>query len=305
MTQTFKSFLKNLVFLRYIFLSVIILLGGCSSHHVKVVGIETPSLAPLYAKRGTYKIGKPYQVKGVWYTPREDFEYDQIGLASWYGPGFHQKTTANMEIFDQNLVSAAHKTLQLPCLVRVYNLDNGRVLDIRVNDRGPFYDGRIIDLSKRAAQLLGVFQKGLARVRVKVLKHESLILKEMAKGTRPSGKPPAPLPAKPIDTDFIKPLPFIDPPKDGAFSSEPLPMGFCENKCFVDLPILKNYGEAAQLSSRMDKFGPSTIVEEKMKQHGSVLYKVRVGPFNSYEKAQKILKMIESGGYSNATIAGT
>lgn len=303
MVQIFEIFLKKFLFLRYLLPLGLIFLSGCSSH-VRVVGIETPSLAPLYAKRGTYKVGNPYQIKGVWYTPQENFEYDQVGYASWYGPGFHKKTTANMEIFDQNQVSAAHKTLQLPCLVRVYNLENGRVLDIRVNDRGPFYDGRIIDLSKRAAQLLGVFQKGLARVRVKILKHESQILKEMAKGTRVSGKRPISIPAKPIDTDVIKPLPFIDPPKDGVFSSESLPMGFCENQCFVDFPVVKNYGEAAQLSSRMDQFGSSTIVEDKTGKGSAVFYKVRVGPFHSFKKAQKILKMMQSGGYANGVIAG-
>ena len=302
MVKIFEICFKNLFYLRAFLLLMFIFLNGCSSH-VVVVGIETPSLAPLYAKRGSYKIGKPYQIKGVWHTPQEDFEYDQIGLASWYGPGFHKKTTANMEIFDQHQVSAAHKTLQLPCLVRVYNLDNGRVLDIRVNDRGPFYDGRIIDLSKRAAQLLGVFQSGLARVRVKVLKHESRILKEMAKGQRASGKMPPPVPAKPIDTDVIKPLPFINPPSDGAYTSESLPMGFCGNQCYVDLPVLKNYGEAALLSSRMEKFGSSTIVEDHAGNHTSVLYKVRVGPFKSFKKAQKIFKKIVSEGYANAEIA--
>ncbi|HEY9216578.1 MAG TPA: septal ring lytic transglycosylase RlpA family protein, partial [Phenylobacterium sp.] len=117
----------------------------------------------------TYKIGQPYQVGGIWYVPREQPDYQEEGIASWYGPGFHQKATANGEIFDQALVSAAHTTLPLPSLVEVTNLENGRKLEVRVNDRGPFVGGRVIDLSQEAARRLGFEGKGTARVRVRYL----------------------------------------------------------------------------------------------------------------------------------------
>ncbi len=94
---------------------------------------------------GSYKIGKPYQVAGVWYYPKVDYDYDEIGIASWYGHPFHGRYTANGEIFDEDAISAAHTTLPLPSLVRVTNLDNDRALIVRVNDRGPFVAGRIID----------------------------------------------------------------------------------------------------------------------------------------------------------------
>ena len=97
--------------------------------------------------QGGYKVGAPYQVAGVWYVPKEDPSYDQTGVASWYGDEFHQKATANGEIFDMNAVSAAHTTLPMPSLVEVTNLDNGKKLVVRVNDRGPFVGNRIIDLS--------------------------------------------------------------------------------------------------------------------------------------------------------------
>ncbi len=116
--------------------------------------------------RGTMK---PYQVKGVWYVPREQPNYNETGIASWYGQQFHNKSTANGEVFDQWRVSAAHKTLPLPSMVEVRNLDNGRTLKVRVNDRGPFVDGRIIDLSRAAAEELGFAGKGVAKVRVRYL----------------------------------------------------------------------------------------------------------------------------------------
>lgn len=113
------------------------------------------------------KVGRPYQIKGKWYKPAYQTDYDETGIASWYGDYFHGRDTANGERFDMNKVSAAHKTLPLPSYVEVTNLDNGKKLYVRVNDRGPFADGRIIDLSKEAARQLGFKDAGLARVRVK------------------------------------------------------------------------------------------------------------------------------------------
>ncbi|MEL7302206.1 MAG: septal ring lytic transglycosylase RlpA family protein, partial [Pseudomonadota bacterium] len=122
---------------------------------------------PDVPKGGGYaKLGKPYEIRGVWYTPRENPHYDATGIASFYAGDFHNKKTANGEWFDMNALTAAHKTLPLPSYVIVENLNNGRRLKVRVNDRGPFVDGRIIDLSKRVAELLGMARAGLARVRV-------------------------------------------------------------------------------------------------------------------------------------------
>lgn len=115
---------------------------------------------------GAYKIGKPYQIAGVWYYPHEDENYDSTGIGSWYGPQFHGKRTANGEVFDQEALTAAHPTLPMPVLVRVTNLENGKSLVVRVNDRGPFVNGREIDLSRKAAELLGYDRKGTAKVRV-------------------------------------------------------------------------------------------------------------------------------------------
>jgi rare lipoprotein A len=119
---------------------------------------------------GTYKLGQPYQVAGRWYYPQYDPNYDRVGVASWYGEQFHGRPTANGEVFDRRVVTAAHPTLPLPSLVRVTNLDNGRELEIRVNDRGPFVGDRLIDLSQEAARQLGFERQGIAPVRVRFVR---------------------------------------------------------------------------------------------------------------------------------------
>jgi rare lipoprotein A len=124
--------------------------------------------APVAASGG-YKVGRPYQVNGVWYVPREQPGYNEVGVASWYGQAFHMKATASGELFDMNAVSGAHTTLPLPCIVEVTNLENGRKLRVRVNDRGPFVGDRIIDLSREAARELGYDRQGLAKVRVRYI----------------------------------------------------------------------------------------------------------------------------------------
>ena len=114
-----------------------------------------------------YKVGNPYQVGGRWYYPKHDPDYEAVGVASWYGRDFHGRPTANGEIYDMNRMSAAHTTLPLPSIVEVTNLENGRKIKVRVNDRGPFARGRVIDMSRAAARRLGFEQNGLARVRVR------------------------------------------------------------------------------------------------------------------------------------------
>ncbi len=124
---------------------------------------------PVPKGGGVYQIGKPYQVGDLTYTPREDPDYDRVGNASWYGEMFHGRRTANGEIYDMDRLSAAHPTLPLPVYARVTNLNNGRTIVVRINDRGPYARDRIIDLSRRSAELLGFRNNGTATVRVKYL----------------------------------------------------------------------------------------------------------------------------------------
>jgi rare lipoprotein A len=130
--------------------------------------------------RGAYKVGKAYDIDGKTYYPAENWSYDETGMASWYGPGFHGKSTASGELYDQNATSAAHPTLPLPSIVRVTNLANGKEVVARVNDRGPFAHNRIIDLSKGAARQIGLDISGTAKVRVQLLTRESEVIKQVA-----------------------------------------------------------------------------------------------------------------------------
>lgn len=115
---------------------------------------------------GRDQVGKPYQVRGKWYTPKEDPNYRSAGLASWYGDAFHGRLTANGEVYDKTHLTAAHPTMPLPSYARVTNKKNGSSVIVRVNDRGPFAKGRVIDLSQRAAEMLDYKNSGVAEVAV-------------------------------------------------------------------------------------------------------------------------------------------
>jgi rare lipoprotein A len=185
---------------------------------------------------GVYKVGEPYQVNGVWYTPVVDYGYDESGIASWYGADFHGKATANGETYDMNEVTAAHKTLPMPSLARVTNLENGRSLIVRVNDRGPFVPGRIIDLSRRSAQLLGLEGKGTGRVRVQILAEESRQIAEQmtARGAVANART---LP-KPADV------------KDGTLTVAQLPKAEVAKEELVPLPGAKSAPAPKPTASR-------------------------------------------------------
>ena len=122
---------------------------------------------------GIYKVGNPYTVLGQTYYPREQPNYREIGMASWYGSDFNNKKTANGEIYNMNDYTAAHRTLPLPCIVRVTNLENGKSATVRVNDRGPFVKNRIIDVSKKVAKKLDFHERGTTKVKVEYLPQES------------------------------------------------------------------------------------------------------------------------------------
>ncbi len=131
-------------------------------------GAASPKVANRWVPKGggRYTVGRPYRVAGKTYVPRDNPNYSKVGLASWYGSAFHGRLTANGEVYDVNGLTAAHPTLPLPSYVRVTNLENHRSLVVRVNDRGPFAHDRLIDVSARAATLLGFRQRGTAKVRV-------------------------------------------------------------------------------------------------------------------------------------------
>lgn len=162
-------------------LCIFALLVGCS-------GPKTKASKDLCS--GTKK---PYTIQGIKYTPQDHYDYEEHGVASWYGPGFHKRPTSCGSIYDMHSLTAAHKTLPIPSVVEVTNVETGKNLVVVVNDRGPFVGDRIIDLSKRAAQELGTHNKGLGKVRVRALPEESKALAAHLKqygryGIDPSGR---------------------------------------------------------------------------------------------------------------------
>lgn len=269
---------------------------------------------PALTAAPTYKVGKPYKIKGVWYYPQEDFDYDETGIASWYGPGFHGKMTANGEVFDQNTVSAAHKTLQMPCLVRVTNLENGRSMVVRVNDRGPYANGRIIDMSRKAAQLLGFEGKGTAKVRVQILPEESRILAGKAR-IDPSEPKVAAAPRESVKAESLGPpqtaraLPSASQPappiarpaptltetvgviSDGAAS---------DGSIFVQVGSFSRHDNALRLSARLSGIGTPNIQQASVK--GQSVFRVRFGPLSSVDEADRLLDAVIAAGQQDARV---
>jgi rare lipoprotein A len=190
---------------------------------------------PIPKGGGTFKVGNPYTVNGRTYFPEHNASYRAEGIASWYGADFHGRRTANGEVFDMNGISAAHPTMPMPSYARVTNLENGRSIIVRVNDRGPYARDRVIDLSIGSAKALGTFGRGLARVRVEYVGRASLtgsddqaLLASLRQGT------PAPAPSNARVASNraplrVRPEPAVDrtagipptPPDYSAISSAP------------------------------------------------------------------------------------
>ncbi len=265
------------------------------------------STRPRAPAAGAVKIGKPYQVYGIWYYPADDRDYDEKGLASWYGPGFHALDTANGERYDQDALTAAHKTLPMPSYVEVENLDNGRRLTVRVNDRGPFVAGRIIDLSRRSAQLLGVDGPGTARVRVRRIEPDAATIAALAPAAAPVSPPPitvAAASATPAPAIVAPPAPASGEPAavatvdiPGAAPSPAPAVMTRPGQRYLQVAALADAGRIAWLTGYLAVFGP--VVTEKAP---GGLTRIRLGPYNDVDSAARTLSLLRSAGYSDATL---
>jgi rare lipoprotein A len=310
------------------------------SHTTKQVTREPQQTAAAPArKQGVYKVGNPYQVAGVWYYPKEDPNYDETGIASWYGPDFHGKSTANGEIFDMNEVTAAHQTLPLPSLVRVTNLENGRSIIVRVNDRGPFVNGRIIDLSRRSAQLLGTDRQGVARVRVQMVGPASGD-PNVAQPVAPSApEDRQPVEAAPRATVVAEALPApqgarqAPPPRNAAppprmpaapaasstaaaasanqqartelapvqLQQQPIrQVAVKPTGIFVQAGAFTQFDNANRLSARLAGLGPTRVSSAIV--NGTEFFRVRVGPLNDVAQADQMLAYLIANGSPDARI---
>ncbi len=263
-----------------------------------------------------YKIGNPYQINGVWYRPAENWNYDETGIASWYGPNFDGKPTANGETFDQWQASAAHKTLPLPSIVRVTNLENGRSLVVRINDRGPYARGRVIDMSRRAAQMLGFEAEGTARVRVALLAKESRALAERLKAGEVvraddmpsinsenlSKEPVASKSLPEIKTASIEPVSLPAPPvpvenptyRVGELAKVPVsPTGI-----YIQAGAFSDLTNAERVLGNLENLGNVGI--SPVQASGRELFRVRLGPISGVDEADILLQRVSDIGYPNA-----
>lgn len=242
---------------------------------------DTAAVARDAAKLGNWpvKIGKPYQVAGVTYYPADDRDYREEGVASWYGPGFHAGSTANGETYDQDDLTAAHRTLPMPSWVEVENLENGRKLTVRINDRGPFVKDRIIDLSRKAGILLGVDRAGTARVR----------LRRVYPAGRPDTPPlvvasaPPPV-ATPTVTSVALPASERAEARNAA-------------SWLVQVAALGDGGRVAWLKGFLSSFGP--VLTESLP---GGLTRVRLGPYGSEALASAALAQVRAAGYADARL---
>ena len=244
---------------------------------------STPKPPPRVAG---VKIGKPYQVFGRTYVPADDRGYDAKGVASWYGPTFHGLSTANGERYDQDGLTAAHKTLPMPSFVEVANLDNGRVLTVRINDRGPFVDGRIIDLSRKSAQLLGVDRPGTARVRVRRVYPGAGQVAALV----PPPSASLPPPPEAGGGSAIG----IPPPLQGEVA--PQVTEGVRAATYIQVAALADAGRAAWLAQFLADIGPVTT--ERL---AAGLTRVRLGPFDD-AGAQAALARLQAAGYGDARL---
>ncbi len=280
---------------------------------------------------GVYKVGNPYKIDGQWYHPAEDENYDRKGIASWYGPNFHGKPTANGEVFDQNLVTAAHPTLPMPIYARVTNLENGRSLVVRVNDRGPFVADREIDLSRRSAELLGYLKQGTARVRVQYLRRAPLEgdVSDVQSVVAENGFT-SPPPQQPSDRDNViaapteavqvasltptypvsaaagtllptdmAPIPDAPaatpaPAQSSTVATPPLPGTYVQAGAFA------NQANAEALKIQLSDLGPVDV--NPINVNGTELYRVRVGPLQDPQAANSMLQQITGRGHTNARV---
>jgi rare lipoprotein A len=263
------------------------------------------SSAPEYRKAsegGVYKVGKPYQAAGRWYYPREDKYYNKVGIASWYGPQFHQLRTANGELYDMNELTAAHTTLPMPSFVRVTNLENGRSVILRINDRGPFVDDRIIDVSRRAAQLLGFIGPGTARVRVEAVTPDGDTPVEEAKAEPVPAHNPDDgpiMPAVPPPSVEKTQLAALPPDPDAAANTSP-DAGNSAGEVFVQAGSFSAYGNAERLAGSLKHLGAVTL--SSIKVEGRNWFRVRIGPFRSMGEANATLGKIVARGLGGARI---
>lgn len=271
--------------------ALLFLLSGCGKSHVGYPSSRdsAPAYSPHHSARlpsgngGYVKTGKPYQIAGRWYYPLSSADgYNETGTASWYGTKFHGKKTANGERYDMHAMSAAHKTLPMPTMVRVTNLNNGRSVVVRVNDRGPFVKSRIIDLSYAAARALGYDKKGTAPVRVEALGQSSMLASgrniPVTKASLKVGTP---------ESRLAPPVAIKHAARHGGM--------------YIQLGAFSSVSNANRLKAQLQSNYPSVNIYAR---NGGIseIYRVRIGPFDDEKNIETHVLSLQEQGYTNAIV---
>ncbi len=242
--------------------------------------------------------GPPYQVAGKWYVPAYEPNYNEVGIASWYGPTFHGKESATGETFDEMAMTAAHPTLPIPSLVRVTNLENGKTVVVRLNDRGPFVDDRIIDLSKAAGAALDLHGKGTAKVRVQYVgpapaEANAAPVQPATQQLAVRSQDLAPVAApQPIPVAYVAPAPRQF---EAARPIEAKAGFFLQAGSFADL------GNANLLRDQLRANGPVSI--NSVQVNGSEFYRVMVGPWATRADADQAQARLAAAGTKALVVA--
>ena len=296
------------MFRKLLALSVLFMLPACAevelaSHVAKQIPITQEK-----QQSGTFKVGTPYRIAGRQYLPSEAYKFTETGIASWYGPNFHGKQTANGEIFDKYALTAAHRTLQMPSIARVTNLENGRSIIVRINDRGPFSKNRVMDLSERSAELLDFKNQGTARVRIDVLENESRKVASLAKqgyGTqgyetalnRGAQKQlqlayntrPATMPVTPTAKPSFQPPPVNTQTLTTAAAR-------AQNGFYVQAGSFGDQANAMALAQKLQPYGIANVSPTSV--NGSKFYRVRFGPFQRRPDVDSLVASLSDANIS-------
>ncbi len=292
--KTGKIFRASMVF------SAITLLVGCAGNSQRLAD-ERQGRAVFAG--GIYKIGTPYEIEGEWYYPQEDPKYDNTGIASWYGPKFHGRRTANGEIFDMDLMTAAHPTLPMPVRAKVTNLENGRSVIVRVNDRGPFAKDREIDMSRRAAEELGFKEKGTAKVRVQYLGRAPLydsagrLIRKQEPDRFIVDKPVTP---KELTKMAAAPVQKVDVRGQDGKPIEKPSVDLETKRYAVQVGVFSSKENAEALKQKLEQIAPVKIVPVKL--GGATLFRVKMGGANIRADARLTVDKLVAAGHTDAVI---
>lgn len=314
-------------------LACVVLLSACSSRHKTSsyssshkahAGFEgkldpfAGTGSPYYRGKGAipfaggrYQVGKAYQVAGRTFTPHEQPGYDKTGQGSWYGEAFHRRMTSNGEYFDMATLTAAHATLPLPSYAKVTNLENGRTVVVRINDRGPFVSTRILDVSKRAADVLGYRQKGIGHVRVQLIgpaplndkggrhvmaMNEALnggaSVSQLASVSRNDSVQVASATPRKTRSKEIQQVAYEQPVQTAS------PAGY-----IVRVAVFHSLENASEAYRTVAGFGPAQII--KAVGANGPLYRVQIGPLDNQDDAQSALQTAIASGFEDARIVET